>query len=206
MAKKDSRVDAYIAKSAPFAKPILKQLRKLVHVACPDVEESIKWGCPHFMHKGMLCSMAAFKAHCTFGFWKGSLLAKVHKDFANGNDQAHGQFGRLTSLVDLPAEKKLLRYIKDAAMLNEEGVKLPAKPKRKPAPNRELELPEYFQRALRKNKAARAAFDASSFSHKKEYVEWIVEAKTEATRDRRMAQAIEWLAESKSRYWKYQRK
>jgi uncharacterized protein YdeI (YjbR/CyaY-like superfamily) len=206
MAKKDPRVDAYIAKSAAFAKPILKHVRKLVHAACPDVEETIKWGFPHFTYKGLLCSMAGFKAHCTFGFWKGSLLTKMHKEFGSSDEEAHGQFGRITSLADLPAEKKLLRFIKDAVALNEEGVKLPTKPKRRTAANRELEVPDYFRQALRKNKRALATFDAFSDSHKKEYVEWIVEAKTEATRDRRIAQALEWMTEGKSRYWKYARK
>ena len=145
MPKKDPRIDAYIANSADFAKPILRHVRKLVHAACPDIEEALKWRCPHFMHKGMVCGMAAFKEHCTLSFWKGPLLAKMHKDFGGG-DGAHGQFGRITKLKDLPPDKKLLQYIKDAVALNEEGVKSPAKPKPKSKSKQPLEVPDYFLR------------------------------------------------------------
>jgi hypothetical protein len=202
MAKKDPRVNAYIAQSADFAKPILKHIRKLVHIADPDIEETIKWGAPHFIHEGIVCSTAAFKAHCTFGFWKGGLLAKMHKGFGGGGE-AHGQFGRLTKLGDLPADEKLLSYIRDAVTLNKEGVSKPAKPKRALTADRVLEVPDYMTRALRKNKAALVTFEAFSYSHKKEHVEWITDAKTVATRDRRLAQAVEWMASGKSRHWKY---
>src|ERR1051326_3458971 len=77
MGKKDPRVDAYIEKSADFARPILNRLRKLVHAGCLQVVEEIKWRCPHFMHHGMLCGIAAFKEHCTFGFWKASLMKSL---------------------------------------------------------------------------------------------------------------------------------
>src|SRR5262249_51793175 len=130
MPKKDPGVDDYIENAADFAKPILNHVRKLVHAACPDIEEALKWRCPHFMYKGMVCGVAAFKEHCTLNFWKAPLLVKMHKDFGGG-EEAHGQFGRITRLKDLPRDKKLLQYIKDAVALNEEGVKLPAKPKSK---------------------------------------------------------------------------
>lgn len=200
MGKRDARVDAYIDKSADFAKPILNHLRKLVHAACPDVEETMKWSFPHFDYKGILCSMAAFKAHCTFGFWKGSLL------FGKGNglgteDEAMGQFGRITALSDLPKDAVLTGYIKEAAKLNEAGIKLPAKPKSKE--KKELVVPDYFAAVLKKNKKALATFEAFTYSHKKEYVEWITEAKTEETRQRRMATTIGWLSEGKPRNWKY---
>jgi len=192
-------MDAYIAKSGEFAKPILTHLRKLVHTACPDVEEAMKWSAPHFLCKGMLCSMAAFKAHCAFGFWKGSLI------FGGDNaaeSEAAGQFGRITSVSDLPADKKLIGYIKQAMKLNEDGVKVE---KPKPAKKKELVVPPDLAAALKKNKIAKETFDNFSPSHKREYVEWITEAKREETRKQRLATAVEWIAEGKSRHWKYAR-
>jgi len=193
----DKRIDAYIAKSPDYAKPILHHLRSLVHEGCPGVEETMKWSRPHFLYKGMLCGMSAFKEHCAFGFWKGSLLFK--REDRNGM----GHFGKIASLADLPPKKELLKYIKEAKRLNDENINV-QKPKRS-TEKKELVVPSYFLTALKKNKKAQAAFDAFSYSHKKEYVEWITEAKTEETRDRRMAQALEWIAEGKSRNWKYAR-
>lgn len=198
MANRDPRIDAYIAKSAEFAKPILSYLRDAVHEACPEVEEAIKWSCPHFMYKGMLCGMAAFKQHCTFGFWKSGLI--VDKD-GNKAEAAWGQLGRLTAISDLPPKKVLISYIKQAKKLNDDGVKAPAKAKmKKPPPV----VPEILRNALAKNAKAKATFEGLSPSHQREYVEWITEAKTEPTRERRVATAIEWLAEGKSRNWKYE--
>ena len=191
----DKRVDAYIANAAAFAQPVLRHLRQVIHEGCPDVEETIKWSFPVFTYKGMLCNMAAFKEHCSFGFWKASLVLGEHEKNAMGN------FGRLTSVKDLPPKKELLKYVKEAARLNAEGIKK-EKPKRS-AEKKALVVPPALQAALKKNKKAAATFDAFSYSHKKEYIEWITEAKTEATRDRRVAQALEWLAEGKSRNWKY---
>ena len=201
MAKKDSRVDACIAKSAPFAQPILKHIRKLVHAGCPEVEETIKWQFPSFMYKGMLCGMAAFKNHCTFGFWKHELIFGKEKLAANGEERGMGQFGRITSLSDLPKDEVLLGYIKEAVRLNDEGIKAPsrAKPKKK-AP---LVVPDYFMKELKRNKQALAVFEAFSYSHKKEYTEWITEAKAEDTRKRRLETAIQWMTEGKARNWKY---
>jgi len=197
MPTKDPRIDAYIARSADFAKPILLHLRKLVHTACPDVEETMKWSFPHFMQKGMLCGMAGFKQHCSFGFWKASLI------FGDGtsSDNTMGHFGRLTALSDLPADKVLIGYIKKAVELNEAGIKVPAKPKSKA--KKDLVVPPYFLAALKKNKKALAAFGGFSYSHKKEYVQWITEAKREETRNKRIATALEWLAKGKPRNWKY---
>ena len=201
MAKKDPRVDACIAKSAAFAQPILKHIRKLVHFGCPEVEETIKWQFPSFMYKGMLCGMAAFKNHCTFGFWKHELIFGKEKLAANGEERGMGQFGRITSLSDLPKDAVLLGYIKEAVRLNDEGIKVPsrAKPKKK-AP---LVVPDYFMKELKKNKQALAVFEGFSYSHKKEYTEWIAEAKAEDTRKRRLATAIQWMTEGKARNWKY---
>jgi uncharacterized protein YdeI (YjbR/CyaY-like superfamily) len=197
MGTRDLRVDAYIAKSADFAKPILTHLREVVHSACPDVQETLKWSTPHFMYRGMLCSMAAFKEHCAFGFWKGSLILE------NGqNLEAAGQFGRITSISDLPPKSVLAGYVKKAMALNESGVKARATPKH---PKKSLRVPDYIMVALRKNKKALATFEGFSPSHKREYVEWIAEAKGEDTRKRRLEQAVEWMAEGKPRNWKYMR-
>jgi uncharacterized protein YdeI (YjbR/CyaY-like superfamily) len=193
----DPRVDAYIANSAEFARPILEHLRGAVHKACPRVEETLKWRMPTFMYHGMLCGMAAFKQHCTFGFWKHELV--VGEEQA-GDTQAMGQFGRIAQLADLPPQKILAGYIKKAMQLNEEGVKAPrATPKRKPAPR----VPTDLAAAFKKNRKAAATFAAFSPSNQREYVEWIGEAKREETRAKRLTTAIQWMAEGKPRNWKY---
>ena len=202
MGKKIKEIDAYINKAADFAKPILKHIRELVHATCPDVEEKMKWSFPHFDYKGeMMCSMAAFKQHAVAGFWKAALM----KDpilVANAKaETAMGHLGRMESIKDLPSDKKMISYIKEAMMLNDKGIKLPSKPK--PTEKREIEVPDYFIKALKKNKTAWKTFDAFAYSHKKEYVEWITEAKTKETRNKRIASAIEMMAEGKSRHWKY---
>ncbi len=201
MAKKDPRIDTYIVKSADFAKPILNHLRALVHKACPDAEETMKWSFPHFDYKGeMMCSMAAFKQHCSFGFWKAALM-KDPVLIANAKSEAAmGHLGRITSLKDVPADKIILGYIKEAMKLNDDNIKV-AKPK--PASKSELIIPLYFTAALKKNKKALAVFEGFSYSNKKEYVLWVTEAKTEDTRNKRLTQAIEWMAEGKVRNWKY---
>jgi uncharacterized protein YdeI (YjbR/CyaY-like superfamily) len=199
VAKTDARVDQYIAKAADFAKPILRHIREVVHAACPDVEETMKWSFPHFDYHGeMMCGMAAFKAHCSFGFWKARLVL----DGPGGAD-AMGQFGKITSLEDLPSDRELTRYVKKAARLNEDGIKVARKPA---APKKPLAVPPEFAAALKKAATARKAFDAFSPSHRREYLEWIIEAKSDATRQKRIATAIEWLAQGKSRNWKYERK
>jgi uncharacterized protein YdeI (YjbR/CyaY-like superfamily) len=198
MAARDPRVDAYIAKSAEFARPILAHLRQVVHAACPDVEETIKWNFPHFQYKGLLCNMAAFKEHCAFGFWKGALVLG-----GDGQaDEAMGQFGRITKLSDLPSKKVLSGYIKKAMELNEAGVKSPTRSKPK-APRPEPAVPDELAAAMEANPAARATFEKLSPSHRREYIEWIAEAKTPATRGRRVETAVQWLAEGKPRNWKY---
>jgi uncharacterized protein YdeI (YjbR/CyaY-like superfamily) len=198
MATRDPRIDAYIAKSAGFAQPILTHIRRLVHEACPDVEETMKWSFPHFQYKGMLCSMASFKEHCAFGFWKSSLIIK------NGDgetEQAMGQFGRITKLSDLPPKKVLMGYVKEAMKLNDEGVKSPTRAK--PKTPRAVIVPEDLKRALQANTQALATFENFSPSNQREYIDWLTEAKTEATRTRRLETAIEWMAEGKPRNWKY---
>ena len=201
MGKRNVQVDRYIADSADFAKPILKHIRLLVHAGCPDVEEAIKWGFPHFMYRGMLCSMASFKNHCAFGFWKGSLI--VGKN-ATHTEKAMGQFGRITSVKDLPDDAVILGYVHEAVRLNDAGIKSPTRSK--PKTKRELVVPDDFIAALRRNTKASATFEAFNYSHKKEYIEWITEAKTEVTRSKRLSTAIKWMAGGKPRNWKYIRK
>ena len=200
MGKKDPRVDAYIAKSADFARPILKHLRTLVHKACPDVEETMKWSFPHFDYKGMMCSMASFKHHCAFGFWKASLMS-ASEQFTQVGETAMGHLGQIKSLDDLPSDKVMRVYIKEAATLNDAGVKIPSKPKSKE--KKELKVPSDLSAALKRNKKAKETFDSFSASHRREYVEWITEAKTKETREKRLATAIEWMVEEKVRNWKY---
>ena len=197
MGARDPRIDAYIAKSAPFAQPILTYLRGVVHDACPSVQETVKWSAPHFDYHGMMCCMAAFKEHCAFGFWKASL---VLGDKSGKAQEAMGHFGRITSVDDLPPKKTLIRYIEKAMALNEEGVQVKRPPKR---PKKATVAPAYFLAALKKNKKALATYAAFPPSHKREYVEWITEAKSEATRARRLADAVAWIAEGKPRNWKY---
>src|SRR3982751_1740650 len=198
MPNKDPRVDAYIEKSADFAKPILTHLRKLVHKASPKVSETVKWGMPAFEYKGLVCGFAAFKQHCTFGFWKESLLIS---DAFSEVKTAMGSFGRITSKKDLPADDVIVKLIRQAVELNEKGIKVSKKPV---PPKKDLEVPDYLTAALRKNKVARETFENFPYSCKKEYVQWISEAKTEATREKRLATTIEWLAEGKRRNWKYE--
>jgi uncharacterized protein YdeI (YjbR/CyaY-like superfamily) len=200
MGTKDPRVDAYLARSADFAKPILTHLRKLIHDHCPSVEETMKWSFPHFTYKGpadriprILCSMASFKQHCAFGFW--------YAAGESANREAMGQYGRITSLADLPKEKDLVRQIKQAIKVHDGGVK-PRTPKR-PRETKELEVPDYLMAALKKNKKALATFQGFNYSNKKEYVEWLTEAETDATRKKRLETAIEWMSEGKLRNWKY---
>lgn len=197
MPKKDPRVDAYIAKSADFAKPILSHIRQLVHTACPEVEETIKWQMPTFMYKGMLCGLAAFKEHASFGFWKHKL---IFKDSGRERD-GMGSFGKFKSITDVPSDKVMLGYLKVAMRLNDEGIKTP-KPAKSNA-KKELAVPDYLTAALKKNAKARATWDKFSYSHKKEYVEWLTEAKRDETRVKRLEQTMEWLAKGKSRNWKY---
>ena len=200
MEKQDLRVDDYISKSAGFAQPILIHLRHLIHQAAPHIKETIKWGFPHFDHKGNVCSFASFKQHCSFTFWKASLLKDELRILERGDRTAMGHLGQLRSLADLPSDEVLIRYIREAVQLNEDNVKIPskAKPERKV-----LEIPGYFISALQTAPQSLEKFNSFSYSHQKEYVEWVTEAKTEATREKRLATTLQWLAEGKTRMWKY---
>ena len=195
MGKKDPRVDAYIARSAPFARPILKRLRKLVHEGCPPVVEGIKWGMPHFDYGGIFCGMAAFKEHCTFGFWNRAMNLKRSED-------AMGQFGCIRKVADLPSDSVIVGYVRQAKKLADDGVKIgPIKKAKKPLP-----VPASLTAALKRKSGASARFAKMSPSQKREYSEWILEAKTDATRNKRLGIAAGWIAEGKSRNWKYQGK
>ena len=204
MPQRDPRVTAYIAKQAPFARPILTHLRKVVHEGCPGVTETIKWGMPSFEYHGILCGMAAFKAHATFGFWKGREIVGE-----NGLSlDAMGQFGRITSVKELPARSRLVAYVKKAAALNESKPQRAARPKgavpAKPV-RPSLRAPADLRKAIEESAKARAVWDAFPPSSKRDYAEWVLEAKQEATRARRIATAVEWIAAGKRRNWKYER-
>jgi len=199
MPAKSPAIDAYIAKAAPFARPILKKLRALFHKACPQISETMKWSFPHFEYQGIVGSMAAFKQHVSVGFWKAALMSDP-EGLLKGVGNTSMAAIKVSSLDELPSDGMLLAYIREAVRLNEEGVKIqrPKKGTIKP-----VEVPDFFIAALKKNKEAKATFEKFSPSHQREYVEWIAEAKQDATRQKRLATAIEWLAEGKPRNWKY---
>jgi len=203
----DPRIDAYIAKSRPFAQPILIHLREQVHKACPGVAETIKWSRPFFEYKGViLCNMSAFKEHCTFGFW-GEEISSVLREAKVLQPDAMGSLGRLARIEDLPANKQMLDLIRKAAAFVDSGQytsPIAARRKVVKAPAPAVEAPPEFTRALKANKKASAAFAAFSPSCKREYVDWIAGAKRAETRDKRIATAIEWIGQGKQRNWKYQ--
>ena len=203
MSDHDPRIDAYIAKSAPFARPLLEQLRATVHQACPQVEETLKWGMPSFLYGGgILCMMAAFKQHASFGFWKHALVVGEGVERDGRPAEGMGSFGRMSTLQDLPPKKELIALIRKAMALNEQGMKAPHA-RRAATPKPPPEVPADLAAALRRNKAVAATFKRFPPSQQREYVEWITDAKRDETRQRRLAQAVEWLAEGKPRNWKY---
>jgi uncharacterized protein YdeI (YjbR/CyaY-like superfamily) len=201
--KKNPAFDAYIARAPDYARPILERFRRLMHQACPEIEENIKWGHLSFDYRGIVVGVAAFKHYVGWGFWKAKLMSDPHRLFQN--ECAGSRNGwNVSDVAELPGDDILLAYIREAVALNKQGVKM-ARPK--PAGRKkELKVPDDLLAALRKNKKALATFEAFSPSHRKEYIQWIIEAKQEATRQKRLATAVEWLAEGKSRNWKYERK
>ena len=191
------KVDAYIAGAAPFAQPILKKIRKLFHQACPEIQEEIKWNAPGFMHEGIVAGMVAFKAHVRFGFWRAKEMDDPDGLFRHdGASFMNGE--KLTDVKDLAADKIMVKYSKAAVALNASGKKAP-----KPAKRKALAVPDYFKKALAKNAKAKKTFENFSLSCQREYVEWITEAKREATREKRITTALEWMAEGKEKNWKY---
>lgn len=219
MSQTDPRIDAYIAQAAPFAQPILEHLRAVVHAACPQVEETIKWGMPSFVYGGkILCGMGAFKQHATFGFWQGASVVGASQERSR---EAMGQFGRLTKVGDLPGKRELSKLLKQAMVLiDARGKKTAGKPaankapagrtatsdvpaSKTRAPKPPVVIPDDLAAAFKKNAKARATYAAFPVSQQREYVEWIESAKREQTRSSRVAQAVEWMAEGKIRNWKY---
>ncbi len=201
------KVDAYIAKAQPFAQPILNHLRALIHKACPDVVEEMKWSRPFFLHRGtILCNVSAFKEHCSFGFWGAEIGKVLHQDGVI-QEGGMGSLGCITSVKELPPDKQLLGYLRQAATFIESGqgeTWVAAQRRVVKAPKPALEVPPEFTSALRRDRKAAAAYSAFSPSCQREYVEWIAGAKRPETRDRRIAQAVTWIAENKQRNWKYQ--
>ena len=198
------KVDAYIAKAQPFAQPILAHIRELVHKACPEVEEAVKWSMPFFVVRGVVLGhMAAFKQHCAIGLW-GPEMNAILNEAGLHSENGMGSLGEIISLKDLPADKKMLGYYRHAAELIVSGQRTKSLVRTaksvKPAP----EVPSELSVALKKNKAAAKVFAAFSTSCKREYSDWIAEAKRPETKEKRVAQAVEWIAEGKSRNWKYQ--
>jgi uncharacterized protein YdeI (YjbR/CyaY-like superfamily) len=204
-ASRDARVDAYIGKARPFAQPVLIHIRELMHKAAPDLNETVKWGMPFFELNGVILgNMAAFKEHCSLGLWGPEMAAILGNDGAKSNE-AMGTFGRIASVKDLPAERVLLGYFKQAAGFvtsGERTTSLVRKPKK--AVKAPAEIPAELAAALKKNKLAAKVFEGFSPSCKREYVDWVVEAKRDETKMKRVAQAVEWMAEGKSRNWKYE--
>jgi uncharacterized protein YdeI (YjbR/CyaY-like superfamily) len=203
MPTRDKRIDTYISKAQPFAQPVLKHLRALVHKACPEVTETIKWGMPSFEYHGPMFSMAAFKKHCVGGFWKTKLLNDPKNylgEIKSHGGEAMGNLGRMTSIKDLPPEKAMIDFIKQHMKLNLNGIKIE---KKKPVAKKEIRLPKEFSLALSKNKKAKEVFENFSPSHRREYLEWITEAKRVETKIKRIAATMEWLTEGKPRNWKY---
>ncbi len=199
MSSHDPRVDAYIEKSAGFARPILERLRAVVHEACPQVEEDIKWSMPSFQYGGrILCHMAAFKQHASFGFWQ-------HAAVTDGQSrEGMGSLGKLASPKDLPAKRELVALLRKAMALIDAGP-TPATARARPAPRSALPVPADLRDALAGHAQAKATFDGFSPSARRDYIEWIIEAKREDTRARRLEQAVAWMAEGKTRHWKYQK-
>ncbi len=200
MKNTNPEVDTYIKKAQPFAQPILKHVRQLMHTGCPELTETIKWGMPHFEYHGVIASMAAFKEHAVFGFWKEDLIPGMKQYIKE--KEAMGSWGRITSLKGIPPDKEIIAFVRDAAELNEKGVK---SPKRAPKPV-VVNMPDDFMSAIRANKKAHATYESFSPSNKRDYADWINVAKSDETRKERMETAIQWMSEGKPRMWKYMKK
>ena len=200
MKNTNPKVDEYIKNAAPFAQPILKHIRALMHKGCPELTETLKWGMPHFEYKGTLGSMAAFKAHAVFGFQKEDLIPGMKQYIKE--KEAMGSWGRITSLEGIPPDKDIIEFVEVAVELNEKGIK---SPKRAPKPV-VVNMPADFMKAIEANKEALETYQNFSPSNQRDYADWINDAKTEKTRSERMETAIEWMSEGKPRMWKYMKK
>lgn len=203
MEKYSTKVDEYIEKSPDFAKPILHYLRETIHEVCPEAEEAIKWKFPTFMYKGkILCSITSFKQYCSLGFWLHGEMKTITELETNAEKSSMFSLGKIAKMEDLPSKSHLKKAILEAMELTDMGVTM----KKAPPTKTETEIPDYFKEALQQNKKALAIFESKSPSFRKEYIMWITEAKTEATRNKRMEQSLEWIAEGKGRNWKYEKK
>lgn len=199
--KQNPKVDAFAEKIEDFAKPIFAHLRGLIHETCPEVIEEIKWGNPHFDYKGdMMCIFAAYKKHCSFTFYKDALMGDARLKANDGMPAAKRFMGKLTSVADLPSDQELKSWIKEAMALNEQGLKLPARESKTP---KDVDVPAAFTEKLQANPNIAKIFESKSASFQKEYNIWIGDAKTEATRNKRIEEALAWIAEGKGRFWKY---
>jgi len=206
--KLNPKVDAYIEMARPFAQPILAHLRKAIHAGCPQVDETIKWSRPFFEYRSViLCNISGFKEHCSLGFW-GLEIGAILRKAGVVRDGAMGSLGRITSIASLPPEKKIVDWVAQAAALIESGRErspIAARPRVVKPAKPALKTPPDLKRALAKNKKASAAFAAFGPSCRREYIEWIVDAKRPETREQRIATAVTWTAEGKQRNWKYQK-
>jgi uncharacterized protein YdeI (YjbR/CyaY-like superfamily) len=201
MGNYNKAVDQYIAKAQSFAQPILMHLRELVHEVCPDTEEKMKWSFPHFDYKGeMMCSMASFKQHAAFSFWKAALMKDKSLAEKASAQEAMGHLGKICSLEDLPPDKKLKAWIAEAMKLTDDGMKLPANRKKTVT---EQNTPAWFEKALKANPKAWKQYQLFTAGKKKEYIEWLSSAKTDSTREKNLALAVEWISEGKVKNWKY---
>ncbi|MEO6994300.1 MAG: YdeI/OmpD-associated family protein [Lacunisphaera sp.] len=203
MTQQNQKVDEYIAKSPEFARPILVHLRELLHRTCPKLTEKIKWRIPHFDYAGeMMCIAASYKSHCSFTFWKGSIMKDERLKKNPSLPAAKRYLGKLTAQSDLPPDAELEAFIKEAMVLNEKGIKLPPRKSERP---KAVAMPDYFAKSLAAHPKANKIFESKSDSFRKEYLVWITEAKTEATRQKRIEESLAWISEGKSRFWKYQK-
>ena len=200
MKNTDPRVDTYIKNAQPFARPVLIHIRELMHIGCPDLIETIKWGMPHFEYHGVIASMGAFKTHAVFGFWKQDLIPGMNQYVKE--KEAMGSWGRITSLDGIPPDTDIIEFVKVAARLNVEGIK---SPRRTPKPV-VLNMPQDFMKEIRAHKKALETYENFSPSNKRDYADWINEAKSDETRMKRMETAIQWMEEGKPRMWKYMKK
>lgn len=201
--KLNQQVDEYIAKSADFAKPILEHWRQLIHNNCPDVEEAIKWGFPHFDYKGdFMCVIAAYKSHCSLSFIKAGLMNDPRLKDSKALKPTQRFLGKVTKLADLPPDEDFIRLLKEAMVLNDKGIKIVMPKSDKP---KVLETPAYFLEKLAINAQAKQVFESKSDAFRKDYIIWITDAKTETTRQKRMEEAVAWIAEGKGRFWKYEK-
>lgn len=208
MEQYDARIDAYIEKAADFAKPILNHLRQLVHKASPEITETMKWSAPFFEYKGVLCFMMAFKQHAGFGFWKAEQLPDPHQILHTEGGESAGSIGKLISVGDIPDDDILIWYMREAMALKDATGAVKAKPAAKKVVATKsaasaLAAPDYLVELLDKNLVAKAYFEKFSASQKKEYITWFEDAKSEATRDKRLAEGLQWISEGKTRHWKY---